>query len=164
MTTVADKIVIFRLADDLFAADVQAVERVLRYQPARPVPNVPEWIGGVIDYQGRVVPVVDLRRRFELPSTEDHSQARTLVLNSAGEWIGAVVDAVVEVTALPASAFTPPPKYFKGLAGEYLRALVRHKEQLVILLDVDRLLSSSERITLERVAGGASGPAPSANG
>ena len=59
------KIVTFRLAEDLFAADIYSVERVLRYQTPTPVPNVPEWIDGVIDYQGRVVPLINLRRRFD---------------------------------------------------------------------------------------------------
>ena len=66
-TTDLAQIVTFRLNDDLFAADIYAVERVLRYQQATPVPNVPEWIEGVIDYQGRVVPVINMRLRFELP-------------------------------------------------------------------------------------------------
>jgi purine-binding chemotaxis protein CheW len=150
MTAVADKLVVFRLADDLFAADVKAVERVLRFTAARVVPNVPDWIVGVIDYQRRVVPVIDLRRRFELPPLASMDQARTLVLNVGEEWIGVVVDTVVEVAAVPAVQYAAAPRYFKGLAGEYLRALVRRGEELVIVLDVERLLGSSERIVLDR--------------
>src|SRR6476619_2616082 len=69
-STTVSKIVTFRLGDDLFAADIYSVERVLRYQQTTPVPNVPDWIDGVIDYQGRVVPLINLRNRFELPSAE----------------------------------------------------------------------------------------------
>src|SRR5262249_48999535 len=92
------KIVSFRLGDDLFATDIFSVERVLRYQQPRGVPNVPEWIEGVIEYQGRVVPVVNLRRRFELPAVAPRVETRILVFKSSGEWVGAVVDAVLEVT------------------------------------------------------------------
>ena len=60
------QIVTFRLGDDLFAADINSVERVLRYKQPSPVPNVPEWIEGVIEYQKRVLPVVDLRARFSM--------------------------------------------------------------------------------------------------
>ena len=159
MTNVTEKIVIFRLADDHFAADVQSVERVLKYQMPRAVPNVPAWISGVIDYQQRVVPVVDLRRRFELPSMGVSEHARILVLGSGDEWIGIVVDAVTEVAAVAASELQPPPHYFRGLAGEYLRGLVRRDERIVIVLDPDRLLSATERIVLEQVAGAAGGAA-----
>lgn len=159
MTNVTEKIVVFRLAEDYFAADVQAVERVLKFQAPRAVPNVPAWVSGVIDYQQRVVPVVDLRRRFELPRVEASEQARVLVLNSGGEWIGVVVDAVVEVAGLGTKELEPPPKYFRGLAGEYLRGLARRGEHLVIVLDPDKLLSATERIVLERVSGTTSGVA-----
>ena len=159
MNNVTEKIVVFRLAEDHFAADVRAVERVLKYEPPRAVPNLPAWITGVVDYQQRVVPVVDLRRRFELPVAETSEQARTLVLDSDGEWIGVVVDAVVEVAAIVGSELEPPPKYFRGLAGEYLRGLVRRGERLVIVLDPARLLSATERIVLERAAGAGSGAA-----
>lgn len=157
MSTVTDKIVVFRLAEDHFAADVGSVERVLRYTAPRAVPNVPEWIGGVIDYQGRAVPIVDMRRRFSLPFAPTGEQARILVLNSGGEWIGVIVDAVVEVAPASANDLEPPPKYFRGLAGEYLRGLVRRGDRLVIVLDPDALLSSNERIVLEQTAAAAGG-------
>ena len=67
MSNLTDKLVTFRLGDDHFAADVHAVERVLRYTVPTSVPDMPEYIEGVMDYLGRVVPVVNLRRRFELP-------------------------------------------------------------------------------------------------
>jgi purine-binding chemotaxis protein CheW len=66
----ADKLVTFRLGDDYFAADIFSVERVLRYTPPTSVPDMPAYIEGVMDYQNRVVPIVNLRRRFELPARE----------------------------------------------------------------------------------------------
>ena len=145
----ATQIVIFKLGDDLFAADVFAVERVLRHTPPTAIPNVPPWIVGVIDYQQRVVPVIDLRRRFGLPAAEVKPETRLLVLNAGGEWIGAVVDTVVEVVSVDLAAITPPPPMFRGLAGEYLRGLVRRADKLVICLDVPRLLSTTDRLTLD---------------
>ncbi len=148
------QIVIFRVADDWFAADVFSVERVLRYKPPTAIPNVPDWIVGVIDYQQRVVPVIDLRRRFELPSVPPASETRILIFSADGEWIGAVADAVVEVTALDEGAITAPPPIFRGLAAEYLRGLVRRSDRLVILLDVSRLLSTTDQLTLDQARTG----------
>ena len=76
------KIVTFRLGEDFFAADIYSVERVLRYQSPTPIPNVPTWIEGVIEYLGRVVPVINLRRRFELPDLSVAAETRILVLES----------------------------------------------------------------------------------
>lgn len=152
MRTEAAKLVTFRIGDDLFAADIFSVERVLRYQPPTSVPDLPGWVEGVIEYQARVVPVVNLRRRFELPELPPRPETRILVLNGGGEWIGAVVDAVVEVTGFEAEQFQPPPKFFRGLAGEYLKGTVRLGERLVVVLDVERLLSATERLALRQAA------------
>jgi purine-binding chemotaxis protein CheW len=144
------KIVTFRLGEDLFAADIYSVERVLRYQAPTPIPNVPAWIEGVIEYLGRVVPVINLRRRFELPEVAVAAETRILVFNAGGDWVAALVDAVLEVSGLDPAAVSPPPPLFRGLSAEYLKGIVRRKEKLVILLDVARLLSSADRLALER--------------
>jgi purine-binding chemotaxis protein CheW len=144
------QIVTFRLGDELFAADIFSVERVLRYAPPTPVPNVPAWIEGVIDYQGRVVPVINLRKRFELAAAPIPSDARILVLTVDDEWVAATVDGVLDVSVLDAAHLAPPPALFRGLAASYLRGVVRRGERLVVFLDVPRLFSTDERIVLEK--------------
>jgi purine-binding chemotaxis protein CheW len=153
------QIVTFRIGPDLFAADVRAVERVLRYQAPTPVPNVPSWVCGVVEYLRRVVPVIDLRSRFGLAREAPARDTRTIVFNAAGSWIAGVVDAVLDVTILERGRLEPPPPLFRGLATEYLQGIVRREGQLVILLDADHLLSATERLTLERVSGGEPVPA-----
>ena len=144
------QIVTFRLGDELFAADIFSVERVLRYTAPTPVPNVPEWIEGVIDYQGRVVPVINLRRRFEMSKAPVASDGRILVLTVDDEWVAATVDGVLDVSALDPSRLAPPPALFKGLAASYVRGVVRRGERLVVFLDVPNLFATDERIVLER--------------
>ena len=144
------KIVTFRLGEDFFAADIYSVERVLRYQSPTPIPNVPTWIEGVIEYLGRVVPVINLRRRFELPDLSVAAETRILVFNASGEWVAAIVDAVLEVSGLDEATVSPPPALFRGLSAEYLKGIVRRKDRLVVLLDIARLLSSRDRLALER--------------
>ena len=148
----ASQIVTFRLGDELFAADIFAVERVLRYTAPTPVPNVPAWIEGVIDYQGRVVPVINLRKRFELPAAPIPADARILVLSVEDEWVAATVDGVLDVSALDPARLAPPPALFRGLAESYVRGVVRRGERLVVFLEVARLFSTDERIVLERPA------------
>ena len=153
MATTTLQIVTFQLGEDLFAADIFAVERVLRYQEPTSIPNVPNWIEGVIEYQSRVVPVINLRRRFEMDSATPDNLTRILIFNSGGEWIAATVDAVHEVAALETRQLSPPPPLFRGLAGEYLRGVVKRGDRLVIFLDVPRLLSTNERLSLQQATG-----------
>jgi purine-binding chemotaxis protein CheW len=150
MSVESDKLVTFRLGDDQFAADIFAVERVLRYSAPTPVPDMPPYIEGVIDYQGRVIPVVNLRLRFELPRVAAGAGTRMLVLNVSGEWIAIVVDSVTEVAGFDPGAVAPPPPMFRGLSRGYLKGILRHGERLVIMLDVEHLLSSTERIALQQ--------------
>ena len=150
------QLVVFRVGDDRFAADIFAVERVLRFTAPRPIPNVPAWLEGVIDYGGRVVPVIDLRMRFELPAAASRESARILVVVAGEEWIAAIVDGVDEVITVTAAQLEPPPPLFNGLAKQYLRALVRRGEHVIVALDVAQLLTAREQVILEQVVSGAS--------
>lgn len=151
MTTVRQQLVTFRLGDDLFAADIYSVERVLRYQPPTPIPNVPEWVDGVIEYRGRIIPVIDLRLRFGLERTPPRPESRILVFTVGNEWIGAIVDAVLEVSSPTSDQLSPPPPLFRGLSAEFLRGVVRRNDRLVVFLEVTRLLTTDEHLVLERL-------------
>jgi purine-binding chemotaxis protein CheW len=143
------KLVTFQLGIDLFAADVFSVDRVLRYSPPSSVPDVPEWIDGVMEHRGSVIPVVDMRRRIELADTSVTPSTRVLVLTTGDGWVAAIVDAVHEVAVVPAASVTPPPKMFRGLSAEFVRGIAKVRDQLVVVLDVDRVLSSADRIAFE---------------
>jgi purine-binding chemotaxis protein CheW len=149
-TAAGHQIVTFRLDDDLFAADINDVERVLRYAQPTPVPNVPAWVQGVIEYRSRVVPVIDLRVRFELPAATPNGATRIMVLASEGEWIAAVVDAVLEVVPIGIVPLAPPPPLFKGMAADFLRGILRRKDRLIIVLDVTRLLATKDPLAFDR--------------
>ena len=154
------QLVTFRLGEEVFAADILAVERVLRYVAPRPIPNVPAWLDGVMDYGGRVVPVIDLRARFELPAAASREAARILVfVVERDEYVAAIVDTVDDVATVSAERFAPPPTIFRGLAKPYVRALIRpatEGQPVMVLLDMAQLLSSRERIVLEQAVQGAS--------
>ena len=155
MTTIAQQLVTFRLGDDYFAADIYSVERVLRYQPPTPIPSVPEWVDGVIEYRGRIIPVIDLHLRFGLERVPPKPESRILVFSVGSEWIGAIVDSVLEVSSPTAEQLAPPPPLFRGLSAEFLRGIVRRGDRLIVFLEVTKLLTTDERVVLERAAEGA---------
>jgi purine-binding chemotaxis protein CheW len=105
-----------------------------------------------------VVPVIDLRARFELPSAPNRDGARILVFVVGDEWIGAIVDKVDEIATVYESQLEPPPTIFRGLARQYLRALIRSAhdgDPVTVMLDVSELLTARERIVLEHAVAGA---------
>jgi len=163
------QLVTFRLGADEFGLDVFSVHEILRYAAPTPVPKAPGFVEGVVDVRGTLVPVVDMRRRFELPEAPVNDETRTVLVQYGGERLGLVVDAVTEVMRVPETAVSEPPAYIRGLAAEFVRGIVRLEGRLVVLIDIERILSSQERIALEQaeLAPGADAPrddAPPADG
>jgi purine-binding chemotaxis protein CheW len=144
------QIVTFRLGDDEFGLDVFCVHEILRAQTVRSVPRAPAFVEGVIDVRGTLVPVLDLRKRFEVAADTPAGEGRIVIAQFGDDRLGLVVDAVTEVMRVPETQVSEPPAYFRGLAAEYIRGIVRLPERLVIVLDLDRVLSSQERIALEQ--------------
>lgn len=144
MTTPNDapRVVTFRVGRDLYAVDIALVERVLRHEPARAVPEMPEWVDGVIDFQARVVPVIDLRKRFGCPEALEQPTTRVVVLRVGDESVGVVVDAVLDVRPAPPDDISPPPALLRGISGSYLRGMWRRDPlTVVVVLDAERLLA-----------------------
>ena len=145
------QLVIFQLGGELFAADVFAVERVLRYTAPSSVPGVPRWIEGVMPYRNTVIPVVDMRHRIELPDAPIVPETRILVFAATGGWIGAIVDSVSEIAVVPAASVTPPPALFHGLPAQFMRGIAKLGDRVVVVLDIDRVLSSTDRLEFNRI-------------
>lgn len=141
--------VIFRIGPELYAVDVQGVERVVRYVAPRPVPRLPDWIEGIVELEGRVIPVVDLRRRLGAATDAIGPQARLLLLTVEGDWCGMVVDQVLDVRAWDPEDLAPPPALVRGLAGALVCGTLRRGDALVLLIDATRLFTAAERHFLE---------------
>lgn len=141
--------VTFRIGTELYAVDVQCVERVVRYVTPRHVPRLPDWIEGIIELDGRVIPVVDLRRRLGAGTFETGMQTRLLLLAVNGDWCGMIVDQVMDVTAYAPDDLSPPPALVRGLAGALVLGTLRRGSALVLLLDAPRVFTAAERESLD---------------
>lgn len=143
------QVVVFRVGGQDFAFNIFHVQRILAYEAPAALPKAPAFLEGVRSIQGAVVPIIDLRKRFELSSAEVRDETRVMILECDGSPIGAVVDAVVEVLRVSAAKISPPPPVVRGLAAEYIQGVIALAGRTVILLHAARLLTSSERIALE---------------
>ncbi len=130
----------FSLAGETFALPVDPVHEVLRLSSITRVPHAPFPIRGVTNLRGRVVPVIDLRIRLELPEGEVTRSSRIVVVGSRGRRLGLLVDSVHQVVHLDVDRVQPPPDDVMTVQSDYIRGVYHLEEQLILLLDVDRVL------------------------
>lgn len=140
--------VIFRLGDEEYGLPVEIVNSIIRYETATPVPRAPESVLGVINLRGRVVPVVDLRRRFRGQDFEPGPASRIVVADGAAGPVGIAVDAANEVTAIAEESMRPVPDgVLAADTARAFRAVVERDGSLIILLELDEAIPRSEYST-----------------
>jgi purine-binding chemotaxis protein CheW len=146
------QLVVFQLGAELYGVEISRVHEIIRLQSVTRVPKAPAFVEGVINLRGKVIPVVDLRRRFGLP-TADHTRASRIVVVELGDQVvGIVVDGVSEVLRVNTAIVEPPSPVVAGIDSEYLHGIAKLTDRLVILLDLDRILARDERRALEATA------------
>ncbi len=146
-----EQLVVFRLAIEFYGVEISAVNTIIRMQEITDIPQTPVFVEGVINLRGSIIPVIDLRKRFGLPVEQTTKSSRIIVVESGGQIIGMVVDAVAETLRLSTAEIEPPSPVISSIDAEYLRAVGKQENRLVILLDLDRVLTHNERQSLTRV-------------
>jgi len=146
------QLVVFQLGAELYGCDISRVHEIIRLQSVTRVPRAPAFVEGVINLRGKVIPVVDLRRRFGLPTAEHTRASRIVVVEIGDQVVGIVVDGVSEVLRVNSSIVEPPSPVVAGIDSEYLHGIAKLADRLVILLDLDRILARDERRALEVAA------------
>ncbi|MHB8928198.1 MAG: chemotaxis protein CheW [Bacillota bacterium] len=144
-----DKFVVFQLGGEAYGVDINKVQDINPMTKITRVPRAPEFVEGIINLRGRVIPVIDLRKRFGLPPQEYTRSTVIVVAEVEGNTIGVIVDAVSEVLPIPRSVVEPPSPFIAGIDSDYLRGVAKLDDRLVILLDLERALSRQEKSTLK---------------
>lgn len=139
-----EHVVVFRLADELYAIDILSVQEIVRMQAITLVPGVDAWLEGITNLRGRVVPVVDLRKRCGITAAAPDGNARIVVVNAEQGTLGLIVDAVLEVLRIPAVQIDLPGAIVSGPGKRYLRGIARLEDRLVSLMDLTGVLPGSE--------------------
>ncbi len=138
------QLVTFRLGNEEYSLDILSVQEIIRHMELTRVPKAPEFVDGVINLRGRVIPVLDLRKRFGLSADENTEETRIIVVDINDKTVGFKVDAVSEVLRLPADTVEPPPSIVTDVDSEYIRGVGKIDGRLIILLDVTKILNSNE--------------------
>lgn len=138
------QLVSFKIDDAEFGVDILMVQEINKMMSLTVVPNTPEFIEGVVNLRGRIIPVINLRSRLGLNVKEYDSETRIIVVDLVDKTIGFIVDAVKEVLRIPKSITEPPPEIIAGVDAEYITAIGKLEDRLLILLDLTKILSHEE--------------------
>lgn len=141
------KFIVFKLGNKEFGVEVEKVVEILNSQKICPLPELKDFIAGVITVRGEVIPLIDMRKRFGIQPFP--KKERTVIVKAGSEKVGLIVDEVKDITAFLPEEIMKPPVIFKGLKTEYLIGLGKKEGMVVILLNLENILTAEEKMILK---------------
>ena len=146
-----NQLISFEVGDEEYGLDILRVKEVIRMKEITHLPKAPSFVRGIINLRGDVIPIIDLRDKFGLANEEYTDTTRVIVADVDGKLVGMVVDAASQVLRIPADQIDPPPPIVGGLSAEYIKGVGKLEQRLIILLNIDRILSTEEKVELARM-------------
>lgn len=146
------QLVTFTLEGEEFAVDILKVQEINRMKEITRIPNSPDYIEGVINLRGKVIPVINLRKRFNLPVKEYNEQSRIMIMEVCSIIMGLIVDSVSEVLRIPGDLVKSAPSIATTVSSEFIKGIAEVDSRLIILLEMDKLLAENEQKALTEVS------------
>ena len=141
----------FTLGSEEYGIDILKVQEIRGYEAVTTIANAPDFIKGVINLRGIIVPIVDMRIKFKLPKVTYDETTVVIILNVANRVVGMVVDGVSDVTTLKADEIKPAPEFGSSLDTKYLQGLGTADQRMIILVDIEKLMSSKDMELIETI-------------
>ncbi|NLK51644.1 MAG: chemotaxis protein CheW [Syntrophomonadaceae bacterium] len=149
------QLVVFTLKADNslceYGTPITQVKEIIRFTTPTRLPKAPAFLEGVINLRGKVISVIDLKKRFDMEINEYTDEARIIVVEIDGQTVGIIVDEVTEVLRLGLNDVEPPPSIMGGITAKYLQGVGKLGERLLVLLDLNKILSESETQALQNI-------------
>lgn len=145
------QLAILMVGNERYALDIMRIKEIQRQQTITRIPKVPDFVEGVIHVRGAVIPIVDMRKRLDLPATEYSRKTRIVIANLGGKIVGLLVDEVNEVIRVDRASIGAAPSLTRGIGAEYIKGVVRYEEHLILLLDYEKVLSTEEKVRIGKV-------------
>jgi purine-binding chemotaxis protein CheW len=142
------QLVVFELLHEQYGVDISTVEGIIKMQAITKMPQAPSFVEGITNMRGMVMPVIDLRKRFGLATKEVDKDTRIVVVFMDDKKIGMIVDAVSEVLRVSDETIEPPPPMVTTVNSAFIKGIAKLDDRLVILLDLDRVLTVEEKTEL----------------
>lgn len=143
--------VVFKLGNEEYGVPITQVKEINRLTSATKVPRSPMFVEGIINLRGQIIPIIDMKKRFDLPLTEYTGDARIIVIQVGAHTFGVEVDSVSEVLRINSTNIEPAPHIVCSIDSKYITGVAKVGERLLILLDLDKLLSDEEKVQLSEM-------------
>jgi len=138
--------VVIRIGDGYYVIDIMKIKEIIKTLKLTPIPKAPGFIEGVINLRGAVIPIIDMRKRFELTEIEeDNPRARIVIVSIEKKIVGLIVDEVKEVIRINIKEIKPPPRMLEGVNTDFIFGVCKYHEELLMILKLDSLLSEDEK-------------------
>jgi purine-binding chemotaxis protein CheW len=147
-----NQIVVFELGSEYFGADIAKVESIIKMQPITQLPQTPTYLKGVTNLRGKVLPVINLRKRFGLSPQPDTKQTRVIIVTIGKIKVGLMVDGVTEVLRVSDESVEPLPSMINSVNSDFLKGIVRLDDRLITLLAVEKVLNLDEQKSIETLS------------
>ena len=144
-----EKILTFLVNDEYYAADIMEVERILGYEELTALPEAPSYMMGLMKYEGTVLPVISLRRRFGLQDAFD-SNSKIIVVKKEDYRVGISVDQVIEVRSIDSTSLEMPSYISSAISNRYIKGIIKEESNIVILLSLENILTSKDKELIEQ--------------
>lgn len=143
------RLIAFRVGSETFLADIMAVRQIIPDRGSTAVPNAPAFVEGIVVLRNEVIPIADLRERFEVEQAQRSETPLIVVIDSDSGTIGLKVDEVRRIVTISSDALLPPPELVHGIRGELLIAIVPQGDEVYLLIDIDSVLTAEEKTALQ---------------
>ncbi len=145
------QLISFMIGKEEYGLEILTVKEVIRIREITRIPKAPVFVKGIINLRGDVIPIIDLREKFGLEIQEYTTMTRVIIVEVDGKSIGMVVDSVSQVIRIEKDQVEPPPPLIGGISAEYLRGVGKIGEKLIIMLNIDKILTVDEKIDLKKM-------------
>jgi len=145
------QLVSFMISNEEFGVSILFVQEINRMLQITKVPNAPNFVDGVVNLRGRVIPVIDLRTKLGIERKEHDKNTRIVVVEVGGKNAGFIVDAVKEVLRIPESITEAPPEIVTGINSEFITAVAKLEDRLITIIDLEKILTGSEKHKLSEI-------------
>ncbi|WP_295161518.1 chemotaxis protein CheW [uncultured Brachyspira sp.] len=137
-------LVTFRLGNGEYAIDIMQAKEIIKMEKITLIPNAPEFVEGVINLRGNIIPIIDLKKRFNLEETEGDKNTGIIIVKIEDVDMGIIIDAISKVVSISNSDIQPPPPVLSGIGQKYIKGVGKLEDKLLVVLDLEKLFASDE--------------------
>jgi purine-binding chemotaxis protein CheW len=139
------KVLVFSINNEDYATDIMEVERILGYEQTTKMPDSPDFVEGVINYEGNILPIISLAKKFNLSQKENKEETKIIVAKQNDTKIGIIVDVVSEVRDVNLKNIENPPEIVAGISKRYIKGLIKLDKRIIVFLNLSSILTDEEK-------------------